>query len=134
MSDSKKKVDVVSLATNEFSKTLVFSNFNGGQRDPDQCEVQLRSGTFSFEGTFYFENLSEFTSSIGQMAEGKYGIAELREDHRNQFIRMELSESGDVVVIGIMEQHREFSQSLTFGFKTDQTCLALFARDLRKVL
>ena len=49
MSDKQRKLAEVKLATNEPSKILVLSNFNGNQQGPYQCDVQLISGTFGFD-------------------------------------------------------------------------------------
>ena len=134
MNNTDRKTKVVELATNDGSKILVLSNFSGNQRDPHQCEVDVYSNGFGFKGTFYFDNYSEFFTSLEKMSVSLSGSAELCEDFKDQNIKLEILKLGQVLVSGKMEKHREHSQVLYFGFKTDQTCLALFSEDLRKVL
>lgn len=129
-----RKDKIVQLVTNDDSKVLVLSSFSGNQREPHNCEVEIKSGAFGFRGLFYFDNFSDFTASIEEMSVKITGNAELREDYKNQGIKLELSKLGHVSVTGTMEQHGGYSQVLSFGFKTDQTCLAQFGRDLRKII
>ena len=131
---SIRKDKVIQLVTNDDSKVLVLSSFSGNQREPHSCEVEIKSGEFGFCGLFYFDNFSGFTASIEEMSVKMTGIAELREDYKSQRIKLELTKLGHVSVSGKMEQHGDYIQALSFGFKTDQTCLAQFGRDLRKII
>lgn len=134
MTNSSRDEIIVNLTTNDENKILVLSNFVGNQRDPYCCQVHLKSGSFGFIGIFYFDNFSVFVTSVERMTEEMAGSAELREDYKDQHITLELTELGHVVVSGVMERFDNISQKLIFGFKTDQTCLASFSRDLRNVL
>jgi len=62
------------------------------------------------------------------------GTAELKEDYKDQFIKLQISKLGHVLVCGKIEQYSGYTQTLSFGFKTDQTCLAKFGEDLRRVI
>ena len=134
MKDIQRNSFVVPLTTYDDSKILVLSQFSGNQKDPHQCVVRVQSGGFGFEGNFYFDNYSRFTASVEQMAIENAGSAELREDYKEQAIKLEILKLGHVLVSGIIEQYGDHSQVLRFGFKTDQTCLAQFGKDLRRVI
>ena len=134
MNEQERNKRVVNLATNDELKLLTFSNFNGNQRDPHHCDVKIISGRFSFQGGFYFDNFSEFTSSIENMAEKLVGTAELKEDYKDQSICLEVSSLGHVLVSGVIEEYSSHAKKLNFGFKTDQTCLSSFGKDLRKII
>ena len=134
MTDIQSNSFVVPLTTYYDSKILVLSQFSGNQKDPHQCVVRVQSGGFGFEGNFYFDNYSRFTASVEQMAIENAGSAELREDYKEQAIKLEIMKLGHVLVSGIIEQYGDHSQVLRFGFKTDQTCLAQFGKDLRRVI
>ena len=62
------------------------------------------------------------------------GTAELKEDYKERTIRLEISNLGHVLVSGIIEEYSGHTQQLNFGFKTDQTCLLSFSKDLRKII
>lgn len=134
MKSEYKNTASVQLLTNDESKVLVLSEFGGNQTVPYQCEVHISSMGFGFKGVFYFDNYLEFCASIEQMAAKLNGSAELKENYKDQAIKFEITNLGHVQVSGYLEHHSEHSQSLSFGFKTDQTCLAPFCKDLRKVL
>ena len=134
MKDIQRNSFVVPLTTYDDSKILVLSQFSGNQKDPHQCVVRVQSGGFGFEGNFYFDNYSRFTASVEQMAIENAGSAELREDYKEQAIKLEILKLGHVLVSGVIEQYGDHSQVLRFGFKTDQTCLAQFGKDLRRVI
>ena len=84
MTENRRKSMVVELATYDASKVLMFSNFTGNQRAPRHCDVRIVSGAYSFEGGFYFDNFSEFISSVELMAEKLVGNAQLKEDYKDQ--------------------------------------------------
>jgi hypothetical protein len=128
------KLSAVKLATNDKSKILVLSNFCGNQGDPYQCEVDVYSFGFGYKGSFYFDNYSEFVASLEKMSASLSGSAELRENYKDQYIKLEILKLGQVLVSGKIERHGDHSQTLSFGFKTDQTCLATFGKELRRVL
>lgn len=129
-----EKLAGVHLLTNDESKTLILSAFVGNKIELYRCEVEVFSAGFGFKGDFYFDNFSEFVVSIERMSSSLSGSAELREIYQNQAIRLELLNLGRVLISGQIERHKEHSQTLSFGFITDQTCLMPFAKDLRKAL
>ena len=90
MKDNQRNRIVVPLTTYDDTKILVLSEFTGNQKDPHQCVVRVKSGGFGFEGNFYFDNYSIFTASVEQMAIENAGSAELREDHKEQSIKLEI--------------------------------------------
>ena len=124
----------VQLATNDESKILILSNFVGSGGDPYQCDIEISSGGFGFKGAYYFDNYSSFIASIEKMSVNLSGSAKLREDYKEQEIKLEVLSLGHVLVSGKIEHHIDHRQLLSFGFKTDQVCLAQFGSDLRRVL
>jgi len=134
MNENNNRTTVISLDTYNECKELVLSNFSGNQRKPHSCDVLLTSGAFGFKGIFYFDNFLEFTAAIENMDLYLNGSAELKEDYGVQFIKLELSKLGHVSVSGRFEQHDDHTQVLSFGFSTDQTCLASFGKRLRSII
>ena len=134
MADTQRELAVVRLSTNDSLKLLVLSNFNGNQKQPYQCDLRIKSGAFGFDGRFWFDNFLNFISAIDGMDEKLTGFAELKEDYKDQYIKLEMSNLGHVLVSGSIEQHSGITQSLEFGFRTDQTCLSTFSRDLREIV
>jgi len=134
MSIKQGNIAKIQLATHDKAKVLVLSNFSGTQAEPYQCEVEINSEGFGYKGTFYFDNYSEFVIALEHMSTNLVGTAELRENYKEQIIKLELTNLGHVLVSGTIEQYVDHLQVLSFGFKTDQTCLTQFSKELRMVI
>jgi len=134
MRNKQRYLARIQLATYDESKVLVLSNFRGSQTEPYQCEVEIYSEGFGYKGTFYFDNYVHFVSALEQMSRNLTGTAELRENYKEQMIKLELTNLGHVLVSGTIEQYGDHAQELSFGFKTDQTCLMQFSKELRMVV
>jgi hypothetical protein len=125
-------MDVV-LQTNTANPSLVLENV---RRFADEsgygARVTVRSGAISGEFTFSFEPfpLAQFLAAVEAMDQTLAGEALLKPMWEPDFIRLELTRQGAVLVSGEFQQMGG-AQLLRFSFKTDQTCLRPLAKALR---
>ncbi|MFO0909531.1 MAG: hypothetical protein U0794_14450 [Isosphaeraceae bacterium] len=96
------------------------------------ARLSVQSGGYRLDRPFAFDRagLLEFLAALASMDQTLTGFAELRTPLEDDFIRLELSRRGSVYVTGESREAAELEQCLRFGFTTDQTVLAPFARDL----
>ena len=100
------------------------------------CRLAVRSRAFSAEHDFYFDRpgLQAFVKNLTAMDHDLTGRAELRTPYEDDRIALEVVPTGSVLVSGELFEHSEHSQKLVFSFRTDQTCLGAFARQLSLAL
>jgi hypothetical protein len=125
-------MDIV-LQTNTEDPTLVLENV---QRYADAsgfgCELLVRSHGFSARASFGFERdvFDIFRSAVEEMDRSLKGSARLQPRYEPGFVELTMGSAGSVFVRGEVVRAAEFSQLLRFEFRTDQTCLRPFVRDL----
>ena len=96
------------------------------------CELVVRSHGFGGSMQFCFEPaaLVAFHGALQRMDRSLIGSAMLKPMHEDPYIRMELLHTGAVTVSGELSVSDEATHRLIFGFRTDQTCLGPFVREL----
>ena len=62
------------------------------------------------------------------------GTAELKAEYEDQVIVITCNELGRVVVSGVFIEHSMFSQTIEFGFETDQTVLSSLIKQFKVLL
>lgn len=121
----------VTLKTNDEDKCLVFSQFKVFGGASFKCRVNLKSRRFGYDGCVCFDNGRIFIEALETMSINLKGSAELKEDYNDHVIKFEVTNLGHVIVSGMFFEYSDHSQNMTFEFKTDQTCLLPFAKDLK---
>ena len=119
----------IRLATQDSNKELVLSEF-----EAYRCLVHVVSRGFSYQGRMDFDNLAEFVQQVSDAEQLLSGVAVLREDFHDHYIKMKVTKLGHVVVSGTIIEYGEHTQRLEFEFVTDQTCLPQFAKQLRALV
>lgn len=98
-----------------------------------RCTLAVVSGGFSCTRPFYFDEvaLSLVVPELERMASGASGKCIIKGQWEQDYIQLESNTKGHVVVTGELFENAEIAQQLKFGFRTDQTVLLPFAKDLR---
>jgi hypothetical protein len=125
------------LRTNDDSKYLALLNIERFEDGSGYgADLVVRSDGYAGNLKFYFEvaPLERFVQALDRMDDELKGAATLKPNYEEPFVKLEVHKTGAVSVSGELVIHADFTHRLTFGFKTDQTCLAPFARDLRTCL
>ena len=125
-------MDIV-LQTNTTDPALALENV---ERYADEsgfgCELIVRSHGFAARAHFSFERdvFDIFRAAVEAMDRSLEGSARLHPRYEGGFVELTMGQAGAVFVSGEVVRAAEFSQLLRFEFRTDQTCLRPFARDL----
>lgn len=126
-------IDQVELKTNDEAHTLRFTSLEKFADDSGyRCTLFVRSGGFACERPFYFDD-SHFPDAImalKAMDRGQPGEALIKGRWEDDYVKFVSNDLGHVFVSGELYEHSDMSQSLTFGFRTDQTVLGPLVRDL----
>ena len=128
-------MDVV-LVTNAPEKLVLSSIRRFNDESGFVCRLGVDSRGFSVARNFYFDRagLETFLAGLSEMDRVLSGRAELRTPYEDDRITFEALRTGAIVVAGEIHDHSEFAQHLAFSFRTDQTCLKPFLRQLAEVL
>ena len=131
--------DQIELQTNDETRVLRLSEINrsrDGSGYAYQCCLLVRSCGFSCERPFYFDDyhLRQAVAGLQAMGDMTPGEAVLAYRDEKDCVRLASNERGQVVVSGEIYQFSDLSQSLRFGFRTDQTVLGPLVRDLEDLL
>jgi len=124
----------VALKTNDEDKYLVLSQFEVFGGGAFKCRVTLKSRSFGYDGYAHFDNCIIFIEALESMSINLKGSAELKEDYNDHVLKFEVTNLGHVIVSGMFVEYSDHSQNMSFEFKTDQTCLLPFAKDLKVVV
>ena len=125
-------MDIV-LMTNTDNPSFEFRN---GERFGDdsgfRVDLWVRSSGLSFELPFYFEkySLEQFIIGITEMNQTLKGNAVLKPLYEPNIVEFEMNNVGGLWVRGEMTEYTSKLQKVNFEFKTDQSCLAPFLKDL----
>lgn len=120
------------LSTGKEDAALAFENLES-VKDEVSCYVAIQSKGFSARRPFYFSPLSRVLSELESLNSSLTGKVTFSEDYEDNAISFECDKFGHVIVEGELYLHSEHYHALRFSFETDQTCLAPFIRDLKKV-
>jgi hypothetical protein len=125
------------LQTNDDSKYLGLLGIERFEDGSGYCaDLVVRSDGFAGNLKFCFEvaPLAQFIEALDRMDRELNGAATLKSNYEEPFVKLEVHKTGAVSVSGELIIHGDYTHCLAFGFKTDQTCLAPFARELRTCL
>jgi hypothetical protein len=100
------------------------------------CVLAIRSGPFSGEVDFYFEDyaLRRFIDDVQTIDESLRGKARLKLEFEEPYLELEGDGLGHIKVRGLLLQTGRMTQQMEFGFLTDQTCLRPLIRDLQLLI
>ena len=127
--------DRIELQTGSDVDRLLLSEFEKSKHDGDfKCLVTMRSSIFSCERPFIFNSLDSTIRSLEKMDRGISGEAELRYGREHEMLKFSMNPLGHVVVRGEFFHYGELEQNLKIAFRTDQTVLKFFIRDLKRLL
>ena len=127
-------MDIV-LRTNKTSPKLEIRDIERfGDGSGFKAYLIVISGGFCAEHRFYFEadSLASFTDALEGMDQTLKGSAKLKPLYEEDYIELEMSTGGHVIVRGELFEYAPESQHLKFEFVTDQTCLSPLVSDLKK--
>ena len=124
---------VVKLQTNDDNQVLELSEFELFERNSFKCKLKVWSRGFGFEKNVFFDNAHIFIDRVEEMANSLTGEAVLTEEYHDHYLKFEVTKLGHVIVSGILIEYSQHEQRLEFGFKTDQTCLKPFSKELKQV-
>jgi hypothetical protein len=126
-------MDVI-LKTNDPDRQLALMQVSRFADDSGFCcELVVRSHGFGASVQFCFEPraLRAFHEAVVRMNRTLTGTAKLKPAYDEPFVSLELLRTGAVMVSGQLSRlEDDTTHVLHFGFRTDQTCLGPFARDL----
>jgi hypothetical protein len=130
-------VEQIELRTYDETIILRMSNIDKlGDGSGYRCDLCIRSGDFSCQRPFYFDD-SHFPDAIDalrRMNRGVAGEATIKGQWENDVVRFTSNELGHVFVTGELFEYSELTQSMRFGFRTDQTVLGPLIRDFEVLL
>ncbi len=124
----------ITLPSSDGSDYLKLVNFTTN-RDGVLFEIIVCSRNFTGRIEYALEAV-EFHSlleGLQQMYDKFSGSADLQFHMEEEFIHLELNPYGQVLVSGLLIDYREPSNSLKFGFYSDQSCLPSFIQALSLV-
>ena len=98
-----------------------------------RVDVELRSGAFGADYPFFVElhPMMSFLLELAAIDNKLTGEALLKPTWESQFIQISAGRHGDIAVRGELMEHRERGQQLIFEFRSDQTCVREFLKQLR---
>ena len=124
---------VVKLQTNDENQVLELSEFELFEKDSFKCRLKVWSRGFGFEKDVFFDNVHNFIDQVEVMASSLSGEAVLKEEYHDHYLKFQVTKLGHVIVSGTLIDYSHQDQHLEFGFKTDQTCLEPFSKELKQV-
>lgn len=94
----------------------------------------VNSGGFDAERPFYFEEpiLANFIEALEGMDRSLKGSAKLKPLFEDDYVELEMTAGGHVIVRGELFEHAPESQHLKFEFVTDQTCLSPLIAEMKR--
>lgn len=100
------------------------------------CQLFVKSGSFTYDGSFYFDNnqLQTAVAALREMDANLSGEAVLKGTWEEDHIRIAVNEMGHVIVSGALFLQSDLPQALKFMFKTDQSVIKPFLDDLGSLL
>ncbi len=125
---------VVELKTENQESVLKLKNFELFGSGSLSCEVEIWSRGFGLDKVIFFDNVDSFLVDLEKISCDLQGEATLKEDHHDHYIKFSINNLGHVSVDGYFIEYSEFEQTLSISFKTDQTCLLPFTKDLLKIV
>jgi hypothetical protein len=126
----------IDLKTNDDRFVLQMRNIEDVGGECFRCDLFVRSGGFSCRRPFYFDDshFPDAVASLRQMNTGTIGEATIKARWEDDYLTFQSDKLGHVFVTGELFEYADFSQSLKFGFVTDQTVLGPLVRDLESLL
>ena len=119
-----KSMDI-HLETHDERRQLSLINVTDSGAETFECRAIVKSGWLECNRQFFFGRYyaEEFLKSIIKMNSTFNGTAELKAEYEDQAIVVTCNKMGRVVVSGVFVEHSMLSQTMEFGFETDQTVL-----------
>lgn len=115
----------IQIQTNDTNKKVELRNIKSAGADTYECLACVRSGWLQSERQFFFDKFyaQEFLNKLVEMNSSFSGVAQLKAEYEDQVITVSCDQLGKVIVMGEFIEHSMLSQSLEFGFETDQTII-----------
>ena len=125
----------IELRTNDNSKVLRMNSIEKDAKGFYRCELFVRSGDFSCERPFYFDESSfpDAIQSLRRMDAGMVCETQIKAQWENDYIGFASDSLGHVFVTGEIAEYSDPPQSFRFAFKTDKTILAPLIRDFERL-
>ena len=126
----------IHIETQDDTRKLSFLNISNDGADTFGCKAVVKSGWLSCNRQFYFGRYyaEAFLKSLKSMNSFFEGIAELKAEYEDQFIKISCSNMGRVLVTGEFIEHSELWQTVKFVFETDQTVLPSLIKQFEKLV
>lgn len=128
--------DMIELQTYDAAKLVRLSQVEKfGDGSGYRCDLSVTSGGFSCHRPFYFDDVAvgEAVPALWSMASTLSGKCIIKGQWEEDYLALEVNDAGHVLVSGEIFEHSEFGQRLEFAFRTDQTVLLPFAKELQSL-
>jgi hypothetical protein len=121
----------LAVSPSEFVELSEFERFDDGSGY--RAVLRAASGEFACTGReFYFDDLPVFLDRLREAYQRVSGSAELRLRYEEEFLRIELTQLGHIVVSGLLIQYGPFGCRLQFSFEADQSFCPPFIAQLQE--
>jgi hypothetical protein len=126
----------IALATGEAERSVVFHDCRSHGPRHFRCLLWVRVINFAAGIDFVFGRyeLEPFIRDLELLNQSLKGRAKFKPDCEDSSIQLEGDGLGHIKVSGTLIQGGPDTQRLEFEFRTDQTCLAPFIRDLKTLV
>jgi len=107
-----------------------------GDKPGGSFELDLRSSPFQAQIKFYFDDstLRDFIKNLKKLEESLRGKVRLGNIYEQPYVQFEGNGMGHITVSGKLVSNDHWMQKLDFNFKTDQTALGPFIKDLDVIM
>jgi len=122
--------------TKDERRQLALTNISDSGADIFECKAIVKSGWLECSRQFFFSRYyaEKFLKSIIKMNSTFDGTAELKAEYEDQIIVFTCNKMGKVIVTGEFIEHSMLSQTVEFGFETDQTVLPGLIKQFESLL
>lgn len=126
------RFEPIALATNDSDKELVLTELDL-VGDALQARLRVRSHGFAAEKAFMVDDFSAALAGLLEMSLALRGEVRLGAAYEEDEVMLSMNDRGQLFVQGRLVEYGEGTQILEFQFRTDQTALASFVRELESL-
>jgi hypothetical protein len=132
MKSSISRSASLTVGPSDFIELSGFERFDDGSGY--RAVLRVASGEFACTGReFYFDDLPAFLDHMREAYQRVSGSAELRYRYEEDFLRIQFTRLGHIVVSGLLVHYGPCKRRLQFSFEADQSFCPPFIAQLQEV-
>ncbi|MEM9291918.1 MAG: hypothetical protein AAGD01_09575 [Acidobacteriota bacterium] len=124
----------IELKTHDAERQVILEGVELFNASSGRATLVVHSSGLQCRRDFAFDNLEEFLASLQRIEAGIQDEAVLGENYSDEHLTLRLLSLGHIEVTGQIIDHGDVLQTLSFGFRTDQTILGPLTQALEAIV